>query len=112
MIHIPPEAMAAVNATSARHDAAAQEMMRLAALDPTRPTERFDIIVDRWDEVKVEHLTAAAQLADDYFSDDERIDWTAFFDRLEGIYGIGVIDETSSAATKIQRHVREVRDAQ
>lgn len=114
MIHIPPEALAAIQATSDRHDAAHREAMRLAALKPQPETriDKFDVILETAVEVKVAHLEAATVVHDDYFADAERIDWTDFFDKLESVFGIAVVDDDCGAAAKLQRHIREVRDGQ
>lgn len=112
-IEIPPEALAAVQATSDRADAAHREAMRLAALNPRpdRATDRFEVIVDAATDVKVAHLQVATVVHDDYFADDERIDWTAFFDKLEDVFGIGVVDDDCPAANKFRRHIADIRAA-
>lgn len=114
MIHIPPELLASVRATSDRHDAAHREAMRLAVLkpQPVSHTDRFDVVVETAVEVKVAHLEAATQLFEDYFADADWIDWTDFFDKLESRFGITVVDDVSGAAAKLQRHIREVKDSQ
>lgn len=113
MIHIPPEMLASVRATSDRHDAAATTQQSLAVLklaDQPKGIE-FNDVIERAEDVKVDHLHAATQLFEDYFAEDEYLDWTDFFDKLASAHCLYVATDDCPAAIKLQRHIRQVRDA-
>jgi len=65
-------------------------------------------------DVSEEMLELAEQVYDGWFSDDERIDWEEFIDRL---CKLSIHDEPSweldeydnGAVRKIQKHIREYR---
>lgn len=114
MIQIPPEVLAAVQATSDRHDAAfraQQEALRERLLKdpppPPRPCDWKSVLTESTDATDAV-LEAAAQTWGDYSDNDEPIDWHAFFIRLETTFGICVLDLDCGAAHRIQRHVRKV----
>jgi len=56
-------------------------------------------------DVTAECLTAAEEVFEGWFDDDEPIDWHAFADRLDE-YGWSLKDIDCPALSKIQRHVR------
>jgi hypothetical protein len=62
------------------------------------------------------HLKIAEQVFDDWFSDDTRIDWESFIDRMAdptNAYGEGAFDfeqYDNPAIRKIQRHIRAYKD--
>lgn len=59
------------------------------------------------EDVTTDVLDAAFEISDDWFPDpDERIDWFAFWDRLETIHGFSILNYDSPAARSIQRAVR------
>lgn len=67
------------------------------------------------DDISKEMLTLAEQTYDDWFSDDERIDWEEFIDRLcsSSIYEEPAweFDQYDNpAVNKIKRHIREYRN--
>ena len=118
-IKIPADVMAAVTATHERKMAEAQQVIAeslrtkfdLGNYVDRRRIVGFFITVEHSDDVADEHIAAACAIADDYFGDDERIDWSAFFDRLDLIFRLCVVDDECGAAQRIQRAVREHRKA-
>lgn len=60
-------------------------------------------------DVTPECLTAAEEVFTGFYDHGrEPIDWGSFWDRLE-VYGWSVTEFDSSAASKIQRHIRKYR---
>ena len=112
-IKIPADVMAAVTATHERKMAEAQQVIAesLRTEVDRRRIVGFFVTVEHGDDVADEHIAAACAIADDYFGDHERIDWSAFFDRLDDIYRLCVVDDECGAAQRIQRAVREHRKA-
>ena len=112
-INIPAEALAKVAETHARKTEEAQKMIAdsLAKEVERRRVVGFFITVEHYDDLNEDHLVAACALADDYFDDDDQIDWSAFFDRLDEIYRLCVRHDHCGAARRIQRAVRDHRRA-
>lgn len=67
-------------------------------------------------DVTEKHLDAAEKVFDDWFSDDDQIDWERFIDKLADPNGYGNAGKfdfdvyDNPAIRKIQRHVRKYRD--
>lgn len=66
-------------------------------------------------DVTAYHLSAAESTFDDWFADDERIDWPSFLDKFVDPHGLlgpafDIKVEHNPAVEKIQRHVRGYRD--
>lgn len=55
-----------------------------------------------------ERVLRAAENAEEWFSDEPRMDWERFWDKLED-EGYSVEDMNSPAARVIESHVREYR---
>lgn len=112
-IVIPVHMYESVMATHERKRAEAQQMIieSLRKEVERRRIVGFFITVESADDVTDEHIAAACILSDDYFDDEERIDWSMFFDKLDDIYRLCVIDEECAAAQRIKRAVRDHRKA-
>ena len=112
-IEIPADVMARVTATHDRKTAEAEQMIAesLRSEVKHRRIVGFFVTVEHSDDVTDEHIAAACAIADDYFGDDERIRWSVFFDRLDYIYRLCVVDDDCGAAQRIQQAVREHRKA-
>lgn len=61
------------------------------------------------EDVTPEALSAAEEVFDGWFDNDEPIDWYAFADRLEA-YGYSLPTMDCPAIKKIQRYVRRLRN--
>lgn len=77
-------------------------------------TDNFTTVVDR-EQLTEEILDAAVEVYVGWFSDQERIDWSEFIDRLDGsplddgtMLDLGC-DLTSGAITAIKEHIRRYR---
>lgn len=112
-IKIPADVMAAVTATHERKMAEAKQMTdeSLRSAVQRRQVVGFFMTVELADDLTDEQIAAACALADDYFDDDDRIDWSAFFDKLDDVYRLCVASDDCGAAQRIQRAVREHRKA-
>ncbi len=112
-IVIPADVMARVANTHARKTAEAQQMIdeSLRSAVERRQVLGFFMTIELADDLTDEQIAAACALADDYFGDDDRIDWSAFFDKLDDVYRLCVASDDCGAAQRIQRAVRDHRKA-
>jgi len=114
-IVIPADVMARVTETHERKTAEAQKMIA-ESLHAVRTQRRgrdrgFFVVLEHSEDVTDEHIAAACVIADDYFGDDESINWSEFYDRLDSSFALGVVNEECKASQQIQRAVREHRRA-
>lgn len=113
-IHIPADALAAINATFQRkkEEAEAQQRQpqpRHAGALRERPLS--PIIIREAADLTEEMLPAIWELTDDLCPDpDERVDWEQFVDYLERWENIVVADLDCPAFRKLQRIVHKLRE--
>ena len=67
------------------------------------------ITINQAEDVTFDCLCAAEDIYDGWFSNDERIDWDSFWDRLDR-YGFAVASLDCGASKKIQRHIRKFKN--
>lgn len=117
MIVIPDDAAARIRATIQRKQDEMREALRQSAAERIASgitlSDPKQVVVIRTasDARRTEVATAASDVYFGFFDGEQKIDWQAFFDRLEQ-YGYAVETTDSPAARKIQRYVRRLRDEQ
>jgi hypothetical protein len=112
-LHIPADALAAINATSQRkkEEAEAQHQQRSPQEGALRWRPRTPIIIREAADLTEEMLPAISELTDDLCPDpDQRVDWEQFADYLERWENIVVADLDCPAFRKLQRIVRRLRE--
>ena len=67
------------------------------------------ITINEATDVSFDCLCAAEDIYDGWFSNDERIDWDSFWDKLDK-YGFSVASLDCGATKKIQRHIRKLKN--
>jgi len=113
-IHIPADALAAINATFQRKKQEAEAQQRQPQPRPAgalRERPLSPIIIREAADLTEEMLPAISELTDDLCPDpDERVDWEQFVDYLERWENIVVADLDCPAFRKLQRIVRKLRE--
>ena len=115
MIVIPDDAAARIRATVQRKQDEMHEALRKSAEEriasgiTVSDPKQVVVIRTASDARRTEVETAACDVYYGFFDGEQKIDWYAFFDRLEQ-YGYSVETTESPAARKIQRFVRRIRD--
>jgi hypothetical protein len=116
IIVIPADAAARIAETHARKQREYEQMMQQQAeqtsTQPEPVTVSEPVRLHLADDINDAAISAVTDLFDTYHADDDQpIDWSSFWDRLERL-GFTITQTDSPAAMKIQRIVRRLRDSQ
>jgi hypothetical protein len=116
IIVIPDDVAARIAETDARKQREYEQMMQQqaeqAATQPKPVIVSEPVRLDLADDISDAVISAVTDLFDTYYADDDQpIDWSSFWDRLERS-GFTITQSDSPAAMKIQRIVRRLRDSQ
>ena len=114
-IEIPLDALAKVQETHDRKNAEMKALIeQLECSSPVaRPLVKRDdyVMLKEAADVTDQMIADSIELFESHFDNDDQIEWELFFEKLEYLYLLSVIDFDCAAVRKIKKAVRDHRRA-